>query len=689
MRKILIGALLPLAALLLLAAPAAVAVLEGSHEGHTFNGLAPGGISSALAPQENAEYVTGDTGFTGGHVAVQGDRLYLGSYGRGVRAYDVSTPGSPEFLSEFVPGVVVADAPPDAANWEGREIVVLNGTNRTSRSVPAGSGRTDHTYFLDWTDPETPRLLWKVDGLATPTDGESHNGDIVDARRLYLPSGLGGLAGTQNGLRIYDMNPLLESPARPPQILFRGDPVKLWEESPYRRGRPVGSAYTHTHDIEVYLDYPVAGLGPRDIAMIAEGGNYAGNGNTGSMLIIDITDPRNPVALLRWLHDTGPSHHPIRYHHEVQVLDADPHVALVTDEDLHNGCNAGGVTALRLSDDLTSATELSEWFIGAGTPAAVCSVHVFSSEGNLVYFGSYNAGLQVVDYSDPTAPRKVGYHIAPGTTAWGALVHEGFVYVGDMARGLDVFRYTGPQPDLAVAPADVTLAAKKDRATISATVRNLGGVGAAGFLVRFTDNGAPIGERRIASLAAGAAATVSVEWSTRGLQGERTITVTVDSAGEIAESDEANNEASRTAVIRGNKVKNGSFEESSSGASPDGWQASGDTSYGSGGSDGARSASAGPGGTWTSDPIAVTPGTSYAVAVDVSGAGGTLLVQQLSATGLSLASSAVALPGGAGALDTVTSAVSAVPGAAQVRLTLVGGPGGTTSFDDVWLSEQP
>ena len=78
---------------------------------------------------------------------------------------------------------------------------------------------------------------------------------------------------------------------------------------------------------------------------------------------------------------------------------------LVTDEDLHNGCGgAGGVVAVRLTPDLRDATEVSEWFIPLGTPATVCSVHVFSSEGSRVYFGAYNAGLQVVDYSDPSAP---------------------------------------------------------------------------------------------------------------------------------------------------------------------------------------------------------------------------------------------------------------------------------------------
>jgi hypothetical protein len=68
---------------------------------------------------------------------------------------------------------------------------------------------------------------------------------------------------------------------------------------------------------------------------------------------------------------------------------------------------------------------------------------VFSSEGSRVYFGSYNAGLQVVDYSDPSAPRRAGQYIATGTTAWGAQIHEGYVYVGDMSRGLDVLQPTG------------------------------------------------------------------------------------------------------------------------------------------------------------------------------------------------------------------------------------------------------
>jgi hypothetical protein len=274
--------------------------------------------------------------------------------------------------------------------------------------------------------------------------------------------------------------------------------------------------------------------------------------------VIDITKPRQPRVLQRWLHAQGSGHHPIRYHHEVQFLQSDPRVALVTDEDLHNGCGgAGGVIAVRLSDDLKSSRELSEWFIPFGTPAPVCSVHVFSSDGPLVFLGSYNAGLQVVDYSDPADPRQVGHFIAEGATSWGALYHQGYVYIGDMSRGLDVFRYTGPRPDLP----DLTISrgaisfsnnppTSGDVVTITALVRNRGDSAAAAVVVRFADGDRVIGERTISTIPAGESRTASVSWDTSGLTGERTIVVTVDPYGAVREGVEKNNAAARTVRVR-------------------------------------------------------------------------------------------------------------------------------------------
>jgi hypothetical protein len=672
----------------------------GAHDdkSHLLETLTPVVGGTSVSPfKQDVSYVTGHTGFTGGHVVVEGDRLYVGSYGVGMKFFDISDPGAPAFIGEYTPGGPRADSVPDAIDYGGRRFAVLNGTNRTSRSLPPDA-RTDRSEFLDVTDPAHPLLLHT---FVESVDGEAHNGDIVDERRLWLPSGGFPVHG---GLRIYDLTPLLETAAsqcRPaaadnpckPVRIFRDDPVALWQRSPYYRPHPTGTepAFTHTHDITVYTDYPVAGLGPRDIALLAEGGSYANDaGNTGSVFVIDITDPRNPVVLFRWFHERGPSHHPIRYHHEAQFLEGDPSVMLVTDEDLHNGCNAGGVTAVRLSPDLRSAIELSEWFIGVGTPAAVCSVHVFTSHGNLVFFGSYNAGLQVVDYSNPAAPRKVGYYIAEGATSWVAHYHQGFVYMGDMSRGLDVLRYEGPRPDLAVAPSDISFSPEKVRGdkqvTITATIRNVGRVRASDVGVRFSVDGVEVGSRTIASIPAGGSATASVSWPTKQRDGEHTATVAADPAGANDEESEANNEASRSFVVRGNHVRNGSFEASSTGSSPDSWSSSGDTTYAAGGTDGARSVTAGPLGSWTSEPITVAPGAAYGVSASVGGTG-TLLVQQLSAGGEVLGAASFSAGAFGSAFESLSGTVVAAPGAAQVRIVLLGGIAGAT-FDDIRLWEE-
>jgi hypothetical protein len=51
----------------------------------------------------------------------------------------------------------------------------------------------------------------------------------------------------------------------------------------------------------------------------------------------------------------------------------------------------------------------------------------------------------VVDYGDPANPVQAAFYIAPGTTAWGALVHKKVIYVGDMSRGLDVYELDDPE----------------------------------------------------------------------------------------------------------------------------------------------------------------------------------------------------------------------------------------------------
>jgi hypothetical protein len=230
------------------------------------------------------------------------------------------------------------------------------------------------------------------------------------------------------------------------------------------------------------------------------------------------------------------------------------------------------------------------------------------------------------------------------------------------------------QPDLLVESASAS--SSKGKVTVTATIANSGNAAAGASQTEFVVDGETvIGLVDTPEIPAGGTATVSTSWDTKAVKGEHQITITADQTALLAESNEENNSATLTVTVKGNKVTNGDFSQSSNGSSPEGWSSSGDTSY-----DG-QSASAGPGGSWTSAPIEVVAGASYDLLVGATGSAGTVLVEQLSATGAVLGS--VSLP----AIGSLDAPVSVGAGVAQVRIVLLGGLTGTT-FDDVGLFEQ-
>jgi hypothetical protein len=188
---------------------------------------------------------------------------------------------------------------------------------------------------------------------------------------------------------------------------------------------------------------------------------------------------------------------------------------------------------------------------------------------------------------------------------------------------------------------------------------------------------------------AGESRNVFFSWNTDGVKGEHRITVTADKPGDAAETNESNNAATRTVTVKGNKVQNGSFEQSSSGSAPDNWSSSGETGYGQGGSDGEKSVTAGPTGSWLSDAIDVVPGQSYDFSVDATGAGGSVTIEQLSAAGAVVGT--LSLPVAAsplGVFNTITGTLTIADGTAQVRIRLAGALTGTAGFDNVGLWER-
>jgi hypothetical protein len=243
---------------------------------------------------------------------------------------------------------------------------------------------------------------------------------------------------------------------------------------------------------------------------------------------------------------------------------------------------------------------------------------------------------------------------------------------------------------------------------LTATVANGGSADARGVVVQFLDGTTVLGRSAAIDLAKGASKDVSFTWSSKGINGERVITAQADPDNKIAESNEGNNSAQRTITIRGNKVTNGSFEQSSSGSAPDGWSGSQGTAYdtsGANASDGTRAVSiTGNGGaasllnpTWTSAPIGVTAGETYNLAMTVKtenlSSAPSLQVTYLDAVGtvLSKVSGITTSVTGSTGAQQVLGQITVPAGVSQVRLTLTGfsatdlNTRGTVWFDDIWM----
>ena len=272
-------------------------------------------------------------------------------------------------------------------------------------------------------------------------------------------------------------------------------------------------------------------------------------------------------------------------------------------------------------------------------------------------------------------------------------------------------------PDLQVTDmaASNTRAPAGEKVTVTATVTNLGDGDAAASQTEFRlSDGTVLGVADTSPLPTGASTTVSVGWDTRpAANGDHVITATADLTEAVAESAEGNNLGELTVTVRGNRVRNGSFEQpNSAGTGPDGWSGSstgaGQASWSEGGSHGEHSATiTGTGGsavlagvpTWTSDPIAVTPGEvlTLAAKVEVIGASSapSLGLAYLGPTGTLLQKVTVlTAPLATDGFAALTKNVTIPQGVANVRVVLAGfaptdlHTTGTVTFDDVGLFAQ-
>jgi hypothetical protein len=279
---------------------------------------------------------------------------------------------------------------------------------------------------------------------------------------------------------------------------------------------------------------------------------------------------------------------------------------------------------------------------------------------------------------------------------------------------LNLVDYQRPRPDLVVG--DLTTASKvRDGRTarVTATIANEGNADAAASSTSFVLDGQTVlGGVATEAIPAGDQIQVSVDWDTRGVKGQHVIEAAADVGGAVRESDEGNNSGLLSVTVQGNRVVNGSFEQSTaSGTAPAAWTGSdtsaGTTSWSSDGTGGSRavritgtSGSVALGGvpSWTSSPITVAPGEVLDVVASVKTTGTSSApavgVAYLGATGqvldtVRLATAPVATTGFVDLGQTLT-----VPaGVAEIRVRLLGfsptdtSTSGTVVFDDVGVYE--
>ena len=336
------------------------------------------------------------------------------------------------------------------------------------------------------------------------------------------------------------------------------------------------------------------------------------------------------------------------------------------------------------SDDAQAPNELAySWDFGDGSPTASGQLvtHAYADAG------TYEATLTVTDAEGATGTDTVSVTVTAA-------------------------------PDLQVTELTTTnntggggKPRQGDKVTVTATVANTGAADAAASTTRFTlDDESVLGEVATEAIPAGESRQVSVGWDTRGVKGEHELAADADSTEVVAEGDETNNTGTLAVEVRGNKVRNGSFEQSGSGgAAPAAWSpddtSAGTTSWTQEGSDGERAVAVhGNGGnattagspTWTSDPVDVRPGEALVLRTDVRSTGassaGAVGLALLDGTGGVLDTvSLLALPTATDGFESLERAVTVPPGVAAVRVVLTGfaatdgRTAGTVVFDDVGL----
>ncbi len=352
-----------------------------------------------------------------GGFEVFGSLAIMSGFGDNGSIIDISNPAEPVFL-----GAVLNN------NLRGAETIAYP----DGRLIVVFATERDGLPVVDITDPRRPKTLYTLQ-----PQQDQHNVGVVPGTPIVYNAGSLGGGNLPNGGSGYT------------EIWDLSDPENPVELAPFNNG-------WGCHDISFWID--------------AEQDKYrAICAGVEFTQLWDIADPRSPEMIVNL-----PVHHGIPGTISTAVspaifshfagLNSSGDVLFVGDETgggIAPACvahvnlpPASGVSfpsGAMFFYDVSNETQpmLQGWIAPAAhmlvnADSTSCTVHfgrlVPNDEGrDLMTIGAYGAGTLIMDFTNPTLPGIVSQY-ADATDTWEAIYHNGWVFTGDLSKGLEVLK---------------------------------------------------------------------------------------------------------------------------------------------------------------------------------------------------------------------------------------------------------
>jgi len=422
----------------------------------------PGDISA------NVEYITTVTQ-TGGAIAVNFiENTMFVSTSRGLFSYDITDPATPELLG-VLPMYIWENEDMDVDPVRKRVFISRDPRGFTTSATPGATFPFGAVHVID---ASNPALMTQVGFFLVPA---GHTSTCVNDCDFLWTGGPYANAQTQPG---FTGRPIYATDVRDP-----ANPVPC--PDPIDIGRNDGVT-DYAHDVQVDAN---------GVAWVSGAGGVRGYWTEGDHLnpLTGEVEAATACAPIPYGGGGSPSEAtPSRFmHNSWRNVDAtipdedDPDtpedetkgmVLYATEENLSSNCNTSGRFAtydLRGSlngegwNDIATTKfrmrALDTWTPQGQEGATACaSAHYLADRGDgLLAYAFYGQGTRFLDVSDPKNIRQVGYFRPNGASTWAPYFYNGYVFIADNSRGVDIVRFhdspaeaeTVEAPPLEAAPA--------------------------------------------------------------------------------------------------------------------------------------------------------------------------------------------------------------------------------------------